>query len=370
VVVRWIGLVAAAAAVLAASPPPSIPLCAGLTIVTAIAQPEGDYESIKVIESIDAAGVRLKYSSERVARDQPGHPIRKTTFLRTVRTADLERAGLYLQVFSPAAPVEAPGTTAIGTSARVLSTLKSAGTATLGMFDLPAFAAADHPFSADRAAHPNIFDYELPLALRRVESSAVPVDVTVNGVRRPLPAIHASGVGELGEKADFLFLDDEKNPLALRWRIKTSTATGSGDALDVVKIAYRCSAPADESSSLERALSESRRAAVYDIYFSFNSDVIRDESEPTLKEIGDLLRRHLDWTLNIEGHTDGIASDAFNLDLSRRRADAVKAALVGRFGVAPERLATSGYGRSRPRDTNDTPEGRARNRRVELVRQP
>jgi outer membrane protein OmpA-like peptidoglycan-associated protein len=139
--------------------------------------------------------------------------------------------------------------------------------------------------------------------------------------------------------------------------------------LQVVKIAYRCSAESTLASRLERALAESGRPVdVYEIYFTFNSDELRDESEPTLTELGDILRRHPDWKLSIAGHTDGIASDAFNLDLSKRRAAAVRNALVTRFGVGQRRLTTTGYGKSRPRDTNDTPEGRARNRRVELVR--
>ena len=104
--------------------------------------------------------------------------------------------------------------------------------------------------------------------------------------------------------------------------------------------------------------------------FDFNSDRIREQSEPTLREIAEVLRRHRGWQLAIEGHTDSIASDQFNLELSARRAAAVKAALTGRYGIAEGRLTTSGAGESRPEDLNDTPEGRARNRRVELVRQP
>ena len=109
---------------------------------------------------------------------------------------------------------------------------------------------------------------------------------------------------------------------------------------------------------------------MYDIYFDFNSDRIREPSEPTLREIAELLRRHSDWRLGIEGHTDSIASDKFNLELSARRAAAVKGALTGGFGIAEDRLTTSGAGESRPKDRNDTVEGRARNRRVELVRLP
>lgn len=104
-------------------------------------------------------------------------------------------------------------------------------------------------------------------------------------------------------------------------------------------------------------------------FFSFNSDVIREESEPTLDEIGMMLQRRQDWKLAINGHTDSIASDAYNLELSRRRAIAVKAALVTRYGVAPDRLTTAGMGEASPKDTNETLEGRARNRRVELVKQ-
>ena len=108
---------------------------------------------------------------------------------------------------------------------------------------------------------------------------------------------------------------------------------------------------------------------MYDIYFDFNSDRIREQSERTLREIAEMLRRQPSWSLAVEGHTDNIASDRFNLELSARRAAAVKAALAGRYGVAESRLTTSGAGESRPKERNDTPEGRARNRRVELVRQ-
>ena len=69
----------------------------------------------------------------------------------------------------------------------------------------------------------------------------------------------------------------------------------------------------------------------------------------------------------IEGHTDNIGSAPYNLDLSRRRAEAVKAALVAPYHVGAERLATAGYGSTHPKGPNDTIQGRALNRRVELV---
>ena len=195
--------------------------------------------------------------------------------------------------------------------------------------------------------------------------------VTVNGAKVDLPVIRARGA-HMGDTAEFDFLDDERNPIALRFQFTPFGSAAPNTVSQVVKIAYRCperatGAPAP-ASALEKALLEAGRVDVYDIYFDFNNDRIREESAPTLKEIADVLRRHPDWKLAIEGHTDSIGSEAANLDLSTRRAASVKHALVSDHDIAAKRLTTSGYGEARPRDRNDTLEGRARNRRVELVR--
>ena len=194
----------------------------------------------------------------------------------------------------------------------------------------------------------------------------------MNDAKTELPAIHATGRSDFyGYRGEFFFLDDESNPLALKWRLRIGSvasgpkAGGDPNTLQVIKISHYCG---QGPSRLERALLENGKVDVYDIFFSFNSDEIREESEPTLREINDILRRHPDWKLSIDGHTDNIASDTFNLDLSQRRAAAVKIALVASFGIKADRLATAGHGKSSPIDTNETPEGRARNRRVELVR--
>ena len=87
-----------------------------------------------------------------------------------------------------------------------------------------------------------------------------------------------------------------------------------------------------------------------------------------LAEIAQVLQQNPTWHLDVEGHTDSIGGDAYNLDLSRRRSASVKQALVSRYKINGQRLQTSGFGLSRPKDRNDTIEGRARNRRVELVK--
>ncbi len=87
-----------------------------------------------------------------------------------------------------------------------------------------------------------------------------------------------------------------------------------------------------------------------------------------LAEIARVLQQNPSWSLGVEGHTDNIGGEASNIGLSTRRAAAVKQALVARYRIDGQRLHTNGYGASRPKGTNDTIEGRARNRRVELVK--
>ena len=115
------------------------------------------------------------------------------------------------------------------------------------------------------------------------------------------------------------------------------------------------------------ALAESGRVATQGIYFDTGSDVIRPESGPTLKEIGEMLQERGDLRIAIEGHTDNVGDAGANQQLSERRAAAVKAYLEREFGVTGTRLEARGMGASQPAADNGTPEGRQQNRRVELV---
>lgn len=119
--------------------------------------------------------------------------------------------------------------------------------------------------------------------------------------------------------------------------------------------------------ALARQFREAGRVDLYGLYFDFGSDRLRAESEPVLAQIVALLREEPTLRLVVEGHTDAVGSDAANRDLSQRRAQAVVAALVGR-GVAAARLRPEGHGAQRPVADNASDAGRARNRRVTLVR--
>jgi OOP family OmpA-OmpF porin len=87
-----------------------------------------------------------------------------------------------------------------------------------------------------------------------------------------------------------------------------------------------------------------------------------------LQMIAAVLIEHPDWIVSIEGHTDAIGSETDNQALSERRAGAVRDALVSGHGIAEARLEAKGFGEAKPIETNETLDGRARNRRVELAR--
>jgi len=110
------------------------------------------------------------------------------------------------------------------------------------------------------------------------------------------------------------------------------------------------------------------RVAIYGIYFDTDRADIKSESEPTLEEITRLLRQNPDLSLYVVGHTDDVGALDYNMNLSQRRAKAVVESLVSRYGIDPDRLHPIGVGPSAPAASNETEEGRARNRRVELVK--
>jgi OmpA-OmpF porin, OOP family len=108
--------------------------------------------------------------------------------------------------------------------------------------------------------------------------------------------------------------------------------------------------------------------ALYGIYFDTDKTDIKPESAPTLTEIAALLKQDARLTLFVVGHTDNVGGDDYNMDLSRRRATSVVTALTSQHGVDPKRLKPAGVGLLAPVAANHTEEGRAKNRRVELVK--
>lgn len=122
-----------------------------------------------------------------------------------------------------------------------------------------------------------------------------------------------------------------------------------------------------DASAMQKSLAETGRINLYGILFDLDKDQIRPESQPTLDEIAKLMRGNPPLKLSVVGHTDAQGDAAHNDDLSKRRAVAVIGALV-KAGVDPRRFTTRGAGAAEPVAPNDSEAGRAKNRRVELVR--
>lgn len=110
-------------------------------------------------------------------------------------------------------------------------------------------------------------------------------------------------------------------------------------------------------------------AAVYGIYFDSGKSEVKSASEVALAEIGKLMKGDSGLKVLVVGHTDNVGGIESNMKLSQARADAVVQALVGRHGIAAARLKAYGVGQLAPVASNETEEGRSRNRRVELVKQ-
>jgi len=125
---------------------------------------------------------------------------------------------------------------------------------------------------------------------------------------------------------------------------------------------------AEGGKSMREQLDEEGKIVTHGILFDPDSYVIKGESYKTLKNIGRLLEDDSALRLSIEGHTDSDGSDEHNMTLSKNRAESVRNYLISKFGIAPDRLEAKGWGESKPIDTNDSPEGKANNRRVELIK--
>jgi outer membrane protein OmpA-like peptidoglycan-associated protein len=383
---------------LAASASSKVPLREGLTVVTAINQPlVGDYESIKSFDATKADSVHMRYSAQfpsepdlsamfgqQASQQGPPKAPRKIACARTILRADLESSAEYREWFCQEQEEKYPGSTAISISKATLNQLKASGNVDFkygvnGLQQLlqgfkklmtaPNAPPGGAPQKEQGLPVPGLsLTPEVSCSLHRVEAKDLAFPVLVNNQPVELPALHAAcKPADSDDETNFYFLDDPANPLALAWQQGETS-----DRLQVIKITWPAGKETEReqpSQQIAQQLATSGRAQIYGIYFDFASDALRPESEAVLKEISQVLAERPDWKLSVEGHTDNIGGDAFNMDLSRRRAAAVKQALVDRYHVAPDRLSPAGFGATRPVESNDTMEGRARNRRVELVRQ-
>jgi outer membrane protein OmpA-like peptidoglycan-associated protein len=214
--------------------------------------------------------------------------------------------------------------------------------------------------------------------LQRVDTAPVIFSVLLNGVRTDVPAVHARGQLKFADRqimADFYWLDAPEFPLTLKWAISNA----GGEAHEIVtKIDQGDAGGTSDQRGAARghmpdiagALGGNAcHAELHGVYFATGSAELLPPSGPALKALAQVLAINPSWAVTVEGHTDNFGSGDYNLDLSTRRANAVRRALITEYHVAAGRLAAKGYGLTRPVETNATEEGRAHNRRVEISRQ-
>jgi outer membrane protein OmpA-like peptidoglycan-associated protein len=134
-------------------------------------------------------------------------------------------------------------------------------------------------------------------------------------------------------------------------------------------LGYRSVRFAESSPDFSQTILSSGRYVTHGITFDTNSDRLKPESAPVIQTVAKALDANPSLKLLIEGHTDSTGNAAANLDLSKRRADAVKSVLASQFKIDAARLTTAGLGAAKPIDSNDNPQGRSQNRRVEFVKQ-
>jgi outer membrane protein OmpA-like peptidoglycan-associated protein len=123
------------------------------------------------------------------------------------------------------------------------------------------------------------------------------------------------------------------------------------------------------AAALASDITQTGHAAVYGIYFDTGKAEVKPESDAALEEIAKLLQQDPHLKLYVVGHTDNVGTLANNMDLSKRRADAVVKVLTTKYKVVAARLSAQGDGPTAPVASNDSEDGRAKNRRVELVKQ-
>ncbi len=352
-----------------------VPLVSGLTLVSALHFPNGDRESVIAVNpSPEGVLYTWRFREHRSNGDTVMLLTRR--FVRANDLASAPRLNMLFRAraiggrdgaftdFKQADEDETPGFTAFSLSRAAYAQLRAQKEIPYSVAALDAGPLGPNAAASLQAIAPvDITTSRVTLrgTLAMVSADPAPMPILLNGRRTTLPAVHLEGrfaMQDMHEEQDYWVLADSTHPLILR------IATGN-QIEQIVRIDFPVPT---ESNELEKGLAAECRIELPGVYFDFNSATLQPASEPSLSNLAALLKRHPDWTLDVEGHTDSIGTAPANLELSNKRAEAVRTALLARYGIPPAQLRSVGYAASRPRESNSTLEGRARNRRVELSR--
>ena len=309
---------------------------AGMQITRAYTSDYGaDAEEFNKIKSVSSEGLEIEYNDTR-----------GISASRLVRDVDRQSAQLYMLGFDPELPHVLPGSTTLGISRRTLEELRSEGKAGIALL------------------------YDMSLkgmnGVLTVVERNITTPVLVENELVQAPVMRVTGEFRREKRSaigHFLFLDNQQHPVVISYSIKFDFEKHPR----TVRMT-RVSAGRSQREAMELTLKTLRKLDLYGIHFAFNKATIKRQAASLIADIGAMLQANPTWTLSIEGHTDAIGKPGYNLSLSEKRAAAVVSALVKRHGIDRQRLQSVGRGESNPKTTNDTLQGRAINRRVELIR--
>ena len=393
----WAACVISAATPLAAQAPAGrIPLGTGATIVQTLSTPTAERESVHQVRLASDSGLHYQWRFEEVHTD--GDTLRRE-YRYLEAWPDIAGARRLRGYHETEAPEAHPGYTMHAISRAIYRRMLEGQPDSFQIMSVNYFPGIDGLRSLGLGgARSAPVRWRGTIAATGKGTVAFPV--LLNGRRVQLRALHlrADLTARPGRwQPEFLVLADTTYPLILKW---VGAFRETGNVLQTTRIELPLApvppeglaagegtllvgpeglgplqgtrgpptSASPEVASLERELASACRVELPGIYFAFNSAHIAPGSEGAIAAIASVLTLHPDWSATLEGHTDSIGSAAANQVLSERRVAAVRARLVERHRVDPARLKVAGLGAARPREPNATIEGRARNRRVELVR--
>lgn len=346
-----LAMVSSAPALLDAQPVVErIPITNGTTISQVLQSPQLEREAMRTITDVSSKGIRYTWSFVEVAAGRDTIRGEHKVF---VYDADADTAGK-LHDYYKKGEAEKPGYTRNAISRRIYDLVLEKRWAP---FSVLGADAGKVPGTNRSQWVPAVYTGRLSMMKRVTE----PFSLLLNGQRVTVPAyrmrMSLKNDRQVHWNTDVLVLADRANPMILYYsRLRNHLRT------------VRIDQPQVAAAALERKLTSECRSEVAGIYFESNSAELSRESDGTISSIADILTRRKEWRITIEGHTDSIGSTGSNEELSRNRAKSVQQRLVLAHRIAANRIQSAGYGESRPRETNATLEGRARNRRVEIVR--
>jgi outer membrane protein OmpA-like peptidoglycan-associated protein len=334
-----------------------MPPVTGLSMVMTLSMKIGDRESVHTVQEASPAGLQWTWNLIEVRTT--GDTVRERFRYRET-DADIRDARRFW-AYHELNESDHPGYTMHAFSRAVYRRLRAAGSDSFQIMTIEATDGSGMLSSLGMSGKPSPVRWRGTIAL--ATPAPVPFPLLVNGKRVNVPALHLRGQFAARERKwtpELWILADSTYPMLLKW---VGSHAQTENVLQTIRIDW------PQATSVESLLAKECRAELPGVYFAFNSAALDSASNRAIQSVADILGRHPDWSVTLEGHTDSVGSASANKLLSERRVAAVKDRLVAGHRVDAARLRTTGFGSARPREANTTIEGRARNRRVELVRE-